>query len=132
VAEDRPATGPGRGHNADMDAAADPARGAGAGARTVSGGGPSDWVERVLDAVEAIPAGSVSSYGDIGSVAGCGPRQVGSALSRYGSGVAWWRVLRANGTLAPGLAAEQARRLTEEGVVVVRAGVDLSRYRFVR
>jgi len=114
-----------------MDAAADVAEGPGAGAEAVSAGGPSDWAERVLDAVDAIPAGSVSTYGDIGSAAGCGPRQVGSALSRYGSGVAWWRVLRANGTLAPGLAAEQSRRLAEEGVVVVGASVDLARYRLM-
>ena len=92
---------------------------------------PPEWVERVLDAVDSIPPGSVSTYGDVGEAAGCGPRQVGSALGRYGSGVAWWRVLRADGTPAPGLAVEQLRRLRGEGVPAENR-VDLSRYRLAR
>ncbi len=112
-----------------MGTAADSAGSPTSGPDAVAAGGPPVWVEQVLDAVDAIPAGSVSTYGDIGSAVGCGPRQVGSALSRYGSGVAWWRVLRADGTLASGLAVEQSLRLAKEGVVVVGATVDLSRYR---
>ena len=34
-------------------------------------------IENVRDAVIAIPAGSVASYGDIGKSLGAGPRQVG-------------------------------------------------------
>src|SRR3712207_8083131 len=32
----------------------------------------------------------------------CGPRQVGTVMSRYGGAVAWWRVLRADGPPPPG------------------------------
>jgi alkylated DNA nucleotide flippase Atl1 len=110
---------------ADANAAGTPVEGVRAGVA----GGPPGWVERVLDAVAAIPPGAVSTYGDVGRSAGCGPRQVGTALARYGSGVPWWRVLRADGTLAPGLAVEQSRLLAEDGVAAVGARVDLTRYR---
>jgi alkylated DNA nucleotide flippase Atl1 len=41
--------------------------------------------------------------------------------------VPWWRVVRADGSLAKG--ARQAARLREEGVVVRRNRVDLARLR---
>ncbi|WP_018156704.1 MGMT family protein [Demetria terragena] len=56
-----------------------------------------DIADRVLAIVDQVPAGRVVTYGDIGKIAGCGPRQVGQVMSRYGSLVAWWRVLRADG-----------------------------------
>ncbi len=44
-----------------------------------------DYSARVLDVVDAIPAGQVMSYGDIAEYLGAGgPRQVGRVLSRYG------------------------------------------------
>jgi alkylated DNA nucleotide flippase Atl1 len=52
----------------------------------------------VLDVVERIPPGRVLTYGDVAALAGQGgPRQVGLVMSRWGSGVPWWRVLRADG-----------------------------------
>ena len=129
MAEGRPTSGVGRSQNSDVNATPDVPASPDAGVAGASGGGPPDWVERVLDVVAAIPPGLVSTYGEVGRVAGCGPRQVGNALGRYGSGVPWWRVLRANGTMAPGLADEQSRRLALEGVAVVGGRVDLSRYR---
>lgn len=54
-------------------------------------------VEKVLRAVELVPAGRVISYGDIATLVGTGPRQVGWVLREYGSGVAWWRVVNAAG-----------------------------------
>ena len=54
--------------------------------------------ELVLEAVEQIPPGSVLAYGDVAELVGSGgPRQVGAVMSRYGSQVAWWRVVRADG-----------------------------------
>jgi len=62
-----------------------------------------DYSSRVLDVVDAIPAGHVMSYGDIAEYVGAGgPRQVGRVLASYGGAVAWWRVLHADGTPAPG------------------------------
>ena len=49
------------------------------------------------------------SYGDVAEFLGAGgPRQVGWVMSHFGSGVPWWRVLRADGTF---LAGHEARAL---------------------
>ncbi|WP_300611850.1 MGMT family protein [Trebonia sp.] len=62
-----------------------------------------EYSARVLDVVDAIPPGQVMSYGDIAEYLGAGgPRQVGRVLAAYGGGVAWWRVIHADGTPAPG------------------------------
>lgn len=62
-----------------------------------------EYADRVLDVVERIPAGRVMSYGDIAEYLGDGgPRQVGRAMATYGGSVAWWRVIHADGTPAPG------------------------------
>lgn len=62
-----------------------------------------EYSARVLDVVDAIPPGHVMSYGDIAEFLGHGgPRQVGRVLAAYGGGVAWWRVIHADGTPAPG------------------------------
>jgi alkylated DNA nucleotide flippase Atl1 len=43
------------------------------------------------------------SYGDIAEyLQEGGPRQVGRVLATYGGVVAWWRVIHADGTPAPG------------------------------
>ncbi len=60
-------------------------------------------VELVLRAVDLMPRGRVASYGDLGRIVGIGPRQVGVVMSRYGDGVAWWRVTNAAGDFAPDL-----------------------------
>jgi alkylated DNA nucleotide flippase Atl1 len=58
---------------------------------------------RVLDLVDTIPPGRVMSYGDIAEYLGeAGPRQVGRVMALWGGGVAWWRVIHADGTPAPG------------------------------
>ncbi len=59
------------------------------------------YVERVLELVEQIPPGRVTTYGAIAAVVGGGPRQVGSVMARHGGPVPWWRVVRADGTLPP-------------------------------
>jgi alkylated DNA nucleotide flippase Atl1 len=54
-------------------------------------------VERVLRVVEAIPAGRVAAYGEVGAIVGVGPRLVGRILREWGSSVPWWRVTNAYG-----------------------------------
>ncbi len=89
------------------------------------------YVESVLAAVEAIPAGRVATYGDLAEwVGGGGPRQVGHVLARFGASVPWWRVLRADGRPARGLEDEALLRLTAEGVPIRTGRVDLRRARF--
>ncbi|MEI2733289.1 MAG: MGMT family protein [Dermatophilaceae bacterium] len=57
-----------------------------------------EYAERVLEVVERIPPGHVLTYGEVARLVGSGgPRGVGLVMSRYGSGVPWWRVLRAGG-----------------------------------
>lgn len=57
-----------------------------------------DYVDAVLEIVARIPTGKVLAYGDVAEMLGTGgPRQVGFVMSRYGSSVPWWRVIRASG-----------------------------------
>ena len=89
-----------------------------------------ETVDRVLALVDQVPAGRVVTYGDVGKVAGCGPRQVGQIMSRYGALVAWWRVLRADGRPPPGHEDEAMSNYWAEATPLRGARVDLARARF--
>lgn len=57
-----------------------------------------DYDEAVLAVAALIPPGRVLAYGDIAELLGAGgPRQVGKVMSRSGSAVPWWRVIRSSG-----------------------------------
>ncbi len=84
--------------------------------------------DSVLLAVASIPAGRVTSYGAIGRLVGAGPRVVARILATQGDKVCWWRVLRADGSIAPQLVDRATQLLAEEGVVVRAGRVDLGRY----
>ena len=79
-------------------------------------------LERVLIAVELIPAGRVASYGDIGRLTGTGPRHVGNILRAHSQGVAWWRVTNANGNLPPHLETAAREHWAAEGIVFTPSG----------
>lgn len=84
------------------------------------------FAERVLEVVMRIPRGRVMSYGDIAEFIGSSaPRAVGQVMYRYGAEVAWHRVLRADGTPAPHIAAEQLALLAAEGVPMRGNRVDM-------
>ncbi|HEX6468312.1 MAG TPA: MGMT family protein [Streptosporangiaceae bacterium] len=99
---------------------------------------PDDFAEDVLDLVERIPPGRVMSYGDIAEFLGrAGPRQVGRVLALWGGGVPWWRVIRADGTPAPGHERRALEHYRAEGTPLApRAGarssvrVDMTRARW--
>ena len=75
-------------------------------------------VERVRAIVCAIPPGQVRSYGEVAADAGLrSARLVGRILAVDGHDLPWHRVVRADGSFAPHLAAEQAARLRVEGVL---------------
>jgi alkylated DNA nucleotide flippase Atl1 len=76
-----------------------------------------DFTSHVLDVVDSIPPGRVMSYGDIAEYvgAGRGPRQVGRVMSVYGGAAAWWRVIHADGTPAPGHEHAALARYLAEG-----------------
>ena len=76
-----------------------------------SAGLPSPYAEAVLDLVARIPRGQAVAYGQVAEMLGeGGPRQVAHAVSHFGSGVPWWRVVRADGRPAP-VVREEALRL---------------------
>ena len=70
--------------------------------------------------VAAIPAGDVSTYGEVAAESGYpgAARAVGNLL-RGSTGLPWWRVVASNGRLVPGHEADHAARLRSEGVRVV-------------
>ena len=89
------------------------------------------YVEQVLRLVEAVPPGHVTTYGDLAEMVGRGgPRQVGAVLARHGGGVPWWRVIRADGRPADGLAERALARLGAEGVPFRGDRVDLATARW--
>ena len=76
----------------------------------------------VLERVRSIPEGYVRTYGDVSPGA---PRFAGTIL--FGADepdLPWWRVVRADGSLAKG--ARQRRRLTAEGVPFRGERVDMA------
>jgi len=95
-----------------------------------------DYAGRVLDAVDAIPAGRVMSYGDVAEFIGAGgPRQVGRVMALWGGGVAWWRVVHADGSLLAGHERAALAHYAAEGTPLRRtagggtARVDMRRAR---
>lgn len=79
--------------------------------------------EDVLARIGRVPEGLVTTYGDVTPGA---PRHAGQVLSGAGAGdeVPWWRVVRADGSLAKG--ERQAARLRAEGVPFRGRRVDLA------
>jgi methylated-DNA-protein-cysteine methyltransferase related protein len=95
------------------------------GSRSSPKDAPLPFSEVVMRAVRAIPRGEVRSYSQVALYAGRpgAARGVGRELRLLQSpAVPWWRVVRADGTLAPEVAHEQARRLRSEGVEVAQRG----------
>lgn len=81
-----------------------------------------DYTGRVLDVVDSIPAGQVMSYGDVAEFLGAGgPRQVGRVMALWGRGVAWWRVVHADGSLLAGHEHAALARYASEGTPLRRS-----------
>ena len=74
----------------------------------------------VLRRVRLVPEGHVTTYGDLSPGA---PRFAGTVLRVTDEDVPWWRVVRADGSLAKG--ERQRALLDEEGVPFVGGRVDL-------
>ena len=81
--------------------------------------------EEILARIRRIPPGYVRTYGDVSPGA---PRHAGTVLRRCDDPeVPWWRVVRADGSLAKG--ARQARLRRDEGILVRNNRVDLAAVR---
>ena len=75
-----------------------------------------DFADAVLAVVRCIPPGRVLSYGDVAEYLGArGARSVGRVMSTRGSGVPWWRVLHADGSVVPDLQDAAFERYRAEG-----------------
>jgi alkylated DNA nucleotide flippase Atl1 len=76
----------------------------------------------VMERVRSIPPGFVSTYGDVSPGA---PRFAGAVLFETDDpDLPWWRVVRADGSLAKG--ARQKRHLIAEGVPFRGERVDMA------
>ena len=83
----------------------------------------------VLLAVESVPAGKVTTYGQIAQIVGRGgPRSVARILASGGDAVCWWRVVRSDGRIAAPLVGEASRLLAGEGVEVRNGRIDMKRF----
>ena len=92
-----------------------------------TGSAPTPYARTVLDLVDRIPRGRVMTYGDVAEFLGTGTgRTVGTVMSRHGSEVPWWRVVRASGEPH----ADALDRLAAEGCPVVGDRVELERCRW--
>lgn len=89
-----------------------------------------DFADRVLDLVERIPPGKVLSYGIIAEILEeGGPRQVGRVMALEGGAVAWWRVVRADGSLPPshGVGAQEHYAIEDTPMRNNGSAVDMKR-----
>jgi alkylated DNA nucleotide flippase Atl1 len=76
----------------------------------------------VLERVRAIPEGFVRTYGDVSPGA---PRFAGTVLFEVDEpDLPWWRVVRADGSLAKGT--RQRQRLVAEGIPFRGERVDMA------
>jgi len=90
-----------------------------------------DYDQAVYQLAQQIPTGAVLSYGDIAELLGSGgPRQVGKAMSAAPSGTPWWRVLRADGTIAEPLLPRAREHWNKEQLARPDRRVDMKKLRW--
>ena len=82
-------------------------------------GAKPDFTEAVIEVLERLEPGEVMAYGEVADEAGYpgSARAVGNLLA-VTPGLPWWRVVTADGRLAPGHERRQGELLRAEGVLV--------------
>ncbi|MDJ0347880.1 MGMT family protein [Cryobacterium sp. PH29-G1] len=86
---------------------------------------PDDFVSLVLGVVDSIPPGRVMTYGGVAAQLGSrAARAVGQIMARYGSDVAWWRVIRSGGHPPIGHEAQALPHYRAEHTPLIHAGSD--------
>jgi alkylated DNA nucleotide flippase Atl1 len=81
-----------------------------------------EYTAQVIEVVAQIPSGRVMTYGDVAWVFGRpGARAVGMVLRYHGTGLPWWRVLRAGGHPPTGHEAAARAHYEEEGTPLLPA-----------
>jgi alkylated DNA nucleotide flippase Atl1 len=90
-----------------------------------------EQVERVRTLVASIPAGRVSTYGDIAAAAGLSsPRIVGWIMRTDSLDLPWHRVITASGRPAKHLITRQLELLRAEGVLSDDGKIPLDEVRY--
>ena len=84
-----------------------------------------DVTERVIEIVESVPPGYVTTYGAIARAAGTGARVVGRVLHHGGHDIPWWRVVDAEGRPYEGAVDEVRARFHEESTPLLRGDAEL-------
>ncbi len=95
-----------------------------------------EFVESVMEIVQSIPAGKAMTYGDVAAALGSrGARAVGLVLSRHGSELPWWRVVRAGGYPPVGHESRALEQYWQERMPMVQTPsgyrVDMERAKFL-
>lgn len=91
-----------------------------------------EQIERVRALVAAVPAGRVTTYGDVAAAAGLStPRTVGWIMRTDAADLPWHRVIGASGRPSAHLAERQLRLLAAEGVPIEDGRVRLRAVRHV-
>jgi alkylated DNA nucleotide flippase Atl1 len=97
-----------------------------------------DYTQAVIEVVAAIPPGCVMTYGDVAWTFGRpGARAVGMVMRFHGSGLPWWRVVRAGGHPPTGHEEAARRHYEAEGTPLLPAStpagyrIDLARATYV-
>lgn len=77
--------------------------------------------DSVAAVIASLRPGDVVTYGEVAAEAGFpgAARAVGGFLHKTGLDLPWWRVVGAGGVIRAPEVAEQARLLTDDGVLVV-------------
>lgn len=87
-----------------------------------------DFEDAVLVVIGGLQRGEVMTYGEVAAEAGFpgAARAVGNLLRVAGADVPWWRVVAAGGHLRSPSPEIQARKLAEDGVLVVDGRIALT------
>lgn len=86
-------------------------------------------IERVLRAVEQVPAGRVVAYSDIAELVGTSARRVGAIMAEHGGEVSWWRVTNRDGALPEHLLDLARKHWAREGIEAVKRRCRIQRHR---
>lgn len=93
--------------------------------------------DKIISIIQAVPKGSVASYGQIASIAGIarGHRLVAAALRASNiSDLPWYRIIRADGRCGMDEGSEgyikQFALLKAEGIIAKKGRVDMKRYQW--
>ena len=92
------------------------------------------YVKTVYEWIRRVPSGTVATYGQIGELAGIGPRQVAHSLRMMPSGwnCPWYRVINSQGRISDHSSGqEQMDLLEEEGILFEKGRVDLEVFQWV-